>query len=63
MMKDTDAMAPYEPSMKLDRDAGRPMELAAIYGRPLEAIKEAGGKAPLIEALCAQLRFLETGSA
>jgi 2-dehydropantoate 2-reductase len=60
MMKDTDAMAPYEPSMKLDRDAGRPMELTAIYGRPLEAIAEAGGRAPLIEALHAQLRFLET---
>lgn len=63
MMRDTDAMAPYEPSMKLDRDSGRPMELAAIYGRPLEEIAKAGGAAPLIAALHAQLRFLETGSA
>jgi 2-dehydropantoate 2-reductase len=59
MMKDTDAMAAYEPSMKLDRDSGRPMELTAIYGRPLEEIAKAGGKAPLIEALRAQLSFLQ----
>ncbi|MEO6097734.1 MAG: putative 2-dehydropantoate 2-reductase [Fibrobacteria bacterium] len=59
MLKDTDAMAPYEPSMKLDRDAGRPMELEAIYGRPLEAIAAAGRKAPLIESLYAHLRFLD----
>jgi 2-dehydropantoate 2-reductase len=59
MMKDTDAMAPYEPSMKLDRDFRRPMELDGIYGRPLEEIAKAGGKAALIEALYAELRFLE----
>jgi 2-dehydropantoate 2-reductase len=59
MLQDTDAMAPYEPSMKLDRDGGRPMELAAIYGRPLEEIAKAGGSAPCMEALHAQLRFLE----
>jgi 2-dehydropantoate 2-reductase len=59
MLKDTDAMAPYEPSMKLDRDAGRPMELEAIYGRPLEAIAAAGGSAPLIESLYARLRLLD----
>lgn len=59
MLKDTDAMAAYEPSMKLDRDAGRPMELEAIYGRTLEEIAKAGGRAPLIGALYAQLRFLE----
>lgn len=60
MMRDTDAMAPYEPSMKLDRDARRPMELKGIYGRPLEEIAGAGGKAPHIEALYAHLRFLES---
>ncbi|HKP97438.1 MAG TPA: putative 2-dehydropantoate 2-reductase [Fibrobacteria bacterium] len=59
MLKDTDAMAPYEPSMKLDRDAGRPMELAAIYGRPLEEIAKAGGAAPRIRDLHAQLSFLD----
>jgi 2-dehydropantoate 2-reductase len=60
MMKDTDAMAPYEPSMKLDRDAGRPMELEAIYARPLEEIAKAGAQAPLIRGLYAELAFLES---
>ena len=59
MLKDTDRMAPYEPSMKLDRDAGRAMELEAIYARPLEAIVKAGGRAPLIEALHMRLREVE----
>lgn len=59
MMVDTDAMAPYEPSMKLDRDSGRPMELDAIYARTLEVIQKAGGAAPLMKALMAQLRFVE----
>jgi 2-dehydropantoate 2-reductase len=60
MLRDTDAMAPYEPSMKLDRDAGRPMELEAIYARPLEEIAKAGGRAPLIRGLYAALSFLES---
>jgi 2-dehydropantoate 2-reductase len=63
MLKDTDAMAPYEPSMKLDRDSGRPMELEAIYGRTLAEIGRAGAAAPLIRALHAQLRFVEEGLA
>lgn len=62
MMKDTDAMAPYEPSMKLDRDAGRPMELEGIYARPLEELEKAGARAPLIRGLFAELAFLESGS-
>jgi len=43
----------------LDRDAGRAMELDAIYGRTLEVIVKAGGAAPLMEALLAQLGFAE----
>jgi 2-dehydropantoate 2-reductase len=62
MLKDTDAMAPYEPSMKLDRDSGRPMELEAIYGRTLAEIVRAGAAAPLIRALHAHLRFAEEGA-
>jgi 2-dehydropantoate 2-reductase len=55
MIEDTEKMIPYEPSMKLDRDQGRPMELEAIYRRPLEAIRRAGGTAPRMEALLAEL--------
>jgi 2-dehydropantoate 2-reductase len=59
MIAITDAMTGYEPSMQVDRDAGRPMELDAIYGRTLEAIHQAGGHAPRIETVLAQLRFIE----
>lgn len=55
MIADTERMAPYEPSMKLDRDAGRAMELDAIYVRPLAAIAKAGGRAPGIAALLGDL--------
>lgn len=55
MLEDTDKMIPYEPSMKLDRDQGREMELEAIYARPLEAIRRAGGTAPGMEALYREL--------
>lgn len=58
MLADTEKMVPYEPSMKLDRDAGRPMELEAIYERPIEAIRNAGGKAPYMEALLRELRAI-----
>ncbi len=59
MMALTDAMPPYEPSMKVDRDAGRRMELDAIYGRTLDAIHGAGGHAPCIETVLAQLRYID----
>ncbi len=55
----TDVMTSYKPSMQVDRDAGRPMELDAIYGRTLEAIHMAGGHAPHIETVFAQLRFID----
>jgi 2-dehydropantoate 2-reductase len=59
MLADTDKMRPYKPSMQLDREAGRSMELDAIYARPLRAIAEAGGKAPAISDLYGRLQALE----
>jgi 2-dehydropantoate 2-reductase len=59
MLADTDKMIPYQPSMQLDREAGRPMELDAIYARPLRAIAAAGGEAPAITELYRSLRNLE----
>lgn len=51
MMADTDTMPPYLTSMRLDFDNGRPMEVAAIYGNPLQAVAERGGSAPRIAML------------
>ncbi len=59
MLHDTDQMKPYAPSMKLDRDAHRKMELEAIYARPIATIEAAGGRAPLMRELWDQLRTVE----
>jgi 2-dehydropantoate 2-reductase len=58
MLSMTDAMAPYATSMKLDHDAGRPLELDAIYGATVAAARAAGCPVPRIEALAARLAEL-----
>ncbi|MFU8780453.1 MAG: ketopantoate reductase C-terminal domain-containing protein [Kiritimatiellia bacterium] len=45
--------------MKLDYEAGRPMELEAIYGNPLRAAAAAGAAMPETEKLYGQLMALE----
>ena len=59
MLRATDAMTPYLPSMRLDADAGRPLELDAIYAAPLRAAREAGFAAPRIEMLHRQLSWID----
>ncbi len=59
LLADTEAMTPYAPSLKLDHDAGRPLELAAIYDAPLAAARAAGFAMPRTAALAAQLHFLD----
>lgn len=59
MMRDTDAMTPYAPSMKLDHDAHRAMELRAIYGAPTAAARAAGAPMLRAETLHRQLAFLD----
>ena len=60
MIEMTDAMTPYSPSMRLDYDFHRPMEIYYIYSRPLEIAREAGCRMSKLEMLEAELRFLET---
>ena len=59
MIEMTDAMIPYSPSMRLDYDFHRSMEIYYIYSRPLEIAREAGCRMPKLEMLEAELRFLE----
>lgn len=59
MIETTDSMTPYSPSMRLDYDFHRPMELYYIYTRPIETAHEAGYQMPMLEMLEAELRFLE----
>jgi 2-dehydropantoate 2-reductase len=59
MITTTRAMTPYAPSMRLDLDAGRPLELDAIYAAPLAAARAAGVDLPETAALLAELRALD----
>ena len=59
MIEMTDVMTPYSPSMRLDYDFHRPMEIYYIYSRPLEIAREAGCRMSKLEMLEAELRFLE----
>lgn len=59
MISMTDEMTPYSPSMKLDFDNHRPMEIEYIYSRPLQLAREAGMPMPKLEMLEAELRFIQ----
>ena len=58
MIEMTDEMTPYSPSMKLDFDFHRPMEIHYLYTRPLQIAREAGFPMPKLEMLEAELKFL-----
>jgi 2-dehydropantoate 2-reductase len=55
----TEKMPDYWPSMYHDYLHKRPLELAAIYARPLAAAKAAGCEMPRIEALYRSLSFID----
>ena len=61
MIADTEKMEPYAPSMKLDFDGGRPMEIESIYGNPLRAAKAVGIEMPETERLYRQLLGMQSG--
>ena len=60
MIQMTDEMIPYSPSMKLDFDFHRPMEIEYLYTRPLTIARQAGCAMPKLEMLESELRFLES---
>lgn len=60
MLKTTDEMVPYSPSMRLDYDFHRPMEIQYIYSRPIQIAHEAGFPMPRLAMLEAHLRFLQS---
>lgn len=59
MIRNTLAMTPYSPSMKLDYDNRRSMEIYYLYTRPIAEAKKAGFRMPYLEMLEAELKFLE----
>ncbi|MBQ9355671.1 MAG: putative 2-dehydropantoate 2-reductase [Prevotella sp.] len=60
MLSMTDEMTPYSPSMRLDYDFHRPMEIEYIYSRPISMARSAGFDMPKLAMLEAELRFLES---
>jgi 2-dehydropantoate 2-reductase len=59
LMEQTRSMVPYDSSMRLDFRAGRPLEIDAIYGRPLRAAADAGYRMKFVEMLHEQLSYLQ----
>ena len=60
MMTMTDEMVPYSPSMKLDFDYHRPMEIPYLYTRPIQEARRAGFDMPKLAMLEAELRFIQS---
>jgi 2-dehydropantoate 2-reductase len=58
MLQMTEIMEPYKPSMLLDYENGRPMEIEAIYGEPLRRAKERGSDLPRIEEMYERLKAM-----
>ena len=59
MIDNTLHMTPYSPSMKLDYEFHRPMEIDYLYTRPIQEARKAGYRMAKLEMLEAELRFLE----
>jgi 2-dehydropantoate 2-reductase len=59
MIDMTITMKPYAPSMKLDYDHRRTMEIEYIYSKPLEKARKAGFEMPKVSMLEKQLRFIQ----
>ena len=59
MLQVTDEMTPYSPSMRLDYDYHRPMELHYLYAQPIEIARQAGFAMPRLEMLMQELQFLD----
>ena len=60
MIQTTDEMTPYSPSMKLDYDFHRLMEIDYLYTRPIAEARKVGFRMPKLEMLEAELRFIES---
>ena len=62
MLQKTGTMGPYKPSMYLDYERGRPMEVEGIVGEPLRRAQSAGASCPRMATLYALLHFLDAGT-
>lgn len=59
MIGETKDMIPYSPSMKLDYEYKRKMEIEYIYDRPIAKAHQIGFAMPRLEMLASELKFKE----
>jgi 2-dehydropantoate 2-reductase len=57
-VKRTESMGAYQPSTLIDFQAGRPLEIEAIWGEPLRRAVASGAQMPRLEVLYALLKSL-----
>lgn len=62
-MKRTEKMGAYKPSTLIDFEAGKPLELEAIWGEPLRRAWAAGAEMPQLSALYDELKNISTAPA
>jgi ketopantoate reductase len=58
-IKRTEKMRAYKPSTLLDWEAGKPLEIEAIWGEPLGRAAAAGANTPRREMVYALLKALD----
>jgi 2-dehydropantoate 2-reductase len=59
LLRTTRQMPDYSPSMKLDFEAGQPMEIECIYWRPITAADKHGFDMPKSRVIVRQLDFFD----
>lgn len=60
MIATTERMIPYAPSMKLDFDHKRELELEYIYNQPIDAAAKAGYEMKCTQMLAQELNFIQS---
>jgi 2-dehydropantoate 2-reductase len=61
MVENTRLMTPYRTSMLIDSEAGREMEVQAIFGEPLVVARRHKVAVPILTALYRMLSFFNAG--
>jgi len=61
-MKRTESMGAYKPSTLVDFEAGRPLEIEAIWGEPLRRAAAAGAATPRLLELYEKLKTIDSRS-
>ena len=59
-VKRTELMGAYKPSTLIDFEAGRPLEIEAIWGEPLRRARLAGALTPRMQALYEKLKTIDS---